>query len=265
MDEIDGEGGVVVSTGFDEQAATVATMAVTQTNLRVNLSISIPSGQHIERYRRSVALAIDSRNVGRRPKRGEQKPKDGLERETFVTPPESTSWQSLVRARMREEIDEWVAEGRNETQSDRPLVLIDVMGVISDATIRTDDEESSEEAGEDDETLEIPSHMPALVGHLAAMADVWWSTPLDDELSARLTTHLGVGPLPSVNADEYGMTEPAARELLWKAASAGRATYRIENVSSEIPSRLPDTTVLVNIAPDRVLRPEHLPVELRPA
>ena len=48
--------------------------------------------------------------------------------------PEGTSWQSLVRARMREEIDEWVAEGRREPQTDRPLVLIDVMGVVSDTT-----------------------------------------------------------------------------------------------------------------------------------
>jgi hypothetical protein len=165
---------------------------------------------------------------------------------------------------MREEIDEWVAEGRSEAQSDRPLVLIDVMGVVSDATVQAHDEEPANVVGDDDAALQIPSHMPALVGHLTEVADVWWSTPLDDELGTQLTTGLGVGPLPSIEADEYGMTEPAARELLWKAASAGRATYRIENVSSDIPSRLPDSTVLVNIAPDKVLRPDHLPTELRP-
>lgn len=182
-----------------------------------------------------------------------------------MTPPEGASWQSLVRARMREEIDEWVAEGRNEPQSDRPLVLLDVMGVISDTSTPTPAvDEPPDRKPVDDEVLEIPSYMPALVRHLAEIADVRWSTPVDDELNAKLTACLGAGPFPAIEADEYGMTEPAARELLWKAASARRATYRIENVSSDIPSRLPDSTVLINIAPDRVLRPDHLPAELQP-
>jgi hypothetical protein len=166
---------------------------------------------------------------------------------------------------MREEIDEWVAEGRTEAQSDRPLVLIDVMGVVGDTTTPTVDQETSAQTKSDGDSLEIPPHMPALVGHLVSVADVRWSAPVDEELSTKLVSALGVGPLPSIEADDYGMTEPAAREMLWKAASAGRATYRIENVSSEIPSRLPDTTVLVNIAPDKVLRSDHLPPELRPA
>ncbi len=183
-----------------------------------------------------------------------------------MTSPEGTSWQSLVRARMREEIDEWVAEGRNEPQSDRPLVLIDVMGVVSDATPAPDDGEEPSDRGEtQDDFLAIPSYMPALVRHLTDVADVQWSTPLDDDLNTKLSACLGVDPLPCIEADEYGMTEPAARELLWKAASARRATYRIENVSSEMPSRLPDSTVLINIAPAKVLRPDHLPVELQPA
>jgi hypothetical protein len=165
---------------------------------------------------------------------------------------------------MREEIDEWVAEGRSQVQSDRPLVLIDVMGVVSDTTVPSDEEQKTTDPAADDDALVIPSHMPALVRHLVEIADVWWSTPLEDELHAQLTGCLGVGPLPCIEADEYGMTEPAARELLWKAASARRATYRLENVSSEIPSRLPDSTVLINIAPDKVLRPDHLPVELQP-
>jgi hypothetical protein len=167
---------------------------------------------------------------------------------------------------MREEIDEWVAEGRSEAQPDRPLVLVDVMGVVSDTTTPnpTDGEVTTPRTDDDEDVLEIPSHMPALVRHLVEVADVRWSAPLDEELDAKLTSYLGVGPLPTIEADDYGMTEPAARELLWKAASAGRATYRIENVSSEIPSRLPDSTVLINIAPDKVLRPDHLPPELRP-
>ncbi len=184
-----------------------------------------------------------------------------------MTSPEGTSWQSLVRARMREEIDEWVAEGRNEPQTDRPLVLIDVMGVVSDTsrpeTVEGDEAETRR--NDDDDDLVIPPYMAALVTHLVEVADVRWSAPLDEESSAQLTSLLGVGPIPSIVADEYGMTEPAARELLWKAASAGRATYRIENVSSELPSRLPDSTVLINIAPAKVLRPDHLPPELRPA
>ena len=182
-----------------------------------------------------------------------------------MTPPEGTSWQSLVRARMREEIDEWVSEGQNEDQPDRPLILIDVMGVVGDTATTAEDSEGSASDEDDETALEIPSYMSDLVGHLVGMADVWWNTPLDDDLNDTLTDRLGIDSLPCIEADEYGMTEPAARELLWKAASARRATYRIENVSSEIPSRLPDSTVLINIAPDRVLRPDHLPPELRPA
>jgi len=181
-----------------------------------------------------------------------------------VASPQGTSWQSLVRARMREEIDEWVAEGRSEPQTDRPLVLIDVMGVVSD-TSKPDIPDGEESPTNEDDVLVIPSHMPSLVTHLVEVADVRWSAPVDEELNAQLTAMLGVGPLPAVEADDYGLTEPAARELLWKAASAGRATYRIENVTSELPSRLPDSTVLINIAPDKVLRPDHLPPELRQA
>jgi len=189
----------------------------------------------------------------------------GLGEGENVTSPEGTSWQSLVRARMREEIDEWVAEGRNEPQTDRPLVLMDVMGVVSGSAQPEvgDGEDSVIPTGDEDDVLEIPPHMPALVRHLVEVADVHWSAPLDEEMSAQLAGLLGVDPLPSVVADDYGLTEPAARELLWKAASAGRATYRIENVSSELSSRLPDSTVLINIAPDKVLRLDHLPPELR--
>jgi hypothetical protein len=182
-----------------------------------------------------------------------------------VTSPQGDSWQSLVRARMREEIDEWVAEGRSEPQTDRPLILIDVMGVVSDSTKPDVPDGEASPPPTDDEVLVIPPHMPSLVKHLSEVADVRWSSQLDDDLSDELADRLGVGPLPSVEVDDYGLTEPAVREVLWKAASAGRATYRIENVSSELPSRLPDSTVLINIAPDKFLRLEHLPPELRPA
>lgn len=184
----------------------------------------------------------------------------GLVKGDIVTSPQGTSWQSLVRARIREEIDEWVAEGRSETQSDRPLLLLDVIGVVSDST--PDEPQTSDDP--DHPALKIPSYMPPLVRHLVEVAEVRWSTPLDDELADQLTVGLGIDSLPAIEPDDYGMTEPAAREALWKAASAGRATYRIENVSSEIPSRLPDNTVLINVAPDRVLRPDHLPPELQP-
>lgn len=180
-----------------------------------------------------------------------------------VASPQGTSWQSLVRARMREEIDEWVAEGRSEPQTDLPLVLMDVIGVVGDTTKPEPGQNDDTEA--DDETLVIPPHMSGLLRHLVEVADVRWSAPVDEELDAQLTARLGVGPLPSVEADDYGLTEPAAREMLWKAASAGRPTYRIENVSSELPSRLPDSTVLINIAPDKSLRADHLPAELRPS
>jgi hypothetical protein len=161
---------------------------------------------------------------------------------------------------MREEIDGWVAEGLTEDQSDRPLVLLDVVGVVGDPG---GPEDGVDRATDDD--LQIPPYMPDLVRHLASIADVWWNTPLDEGLGADLAERLGVGPFPCVEPDEYGMTEPAARQLLWKAASARRATYRIENVTSEIASRLPDSTVLINIAPARVLHIGHLPEELRPA
>jgi hypothetical protein len=189
--------------------------------------------------------------------------RDRLGEGDIVTSPQGSSWQSLVRARMRQEIDEWVAEGLTEVQSDRPLVLLDVVGVIGEPGGAVDPEGSDDPATDGD--LQIPPYMPDLVRHLTSIADVWWNTPLDEDLGVDLAQRLGVGPLPCVEADEYGMTEPAARQLLWKAASARRATYRIENVTSEIPSRLPDSTVLINIAPARVLQPDHLPEELRPA
>jgi hypothetical protein len=258
------------ATGLDEQPTriTIEMAIATPPHRLASFCIDSPGYRSTGRYRRAVGLATSGAQgiVAGGRKEGSKKPKVGLGEGEIVTPPEGASWQSLVRARMREEIDEWVAEGLSEAQPDGPLVLIDVMGVVSDSSPPTVTEsgKAADRVGDDGDALEIPSYMPALVRHLVEVADVWWSTPVDEELYARLTDCLGVDPLPCVAADEYGMTEPAARELLWKAASARRGTYRIENVTSEIPSRLPDSTVLINIAPDKVLRPDHLPPELRP-
>lgn len=160
---------------------------------------------------------------------------------------------------MREEIDEWVAEGRQEAQSDRPLVLLDVVGVVAEVASESSEEEPEERI----DLLQVPDHMPDLIAGLCAVADVWWMVDRDDDLLDELAERLGTGPLRAVGSDEFGMVESAARALLWKASSAGRTTYRIEHFGGEIPPRLPDKTVLIDTAPDTILRPAHLPSELR--
>lgn len=165
---------------------------------------------------------------------------------------------------MREEIDTWVEEGRNEPQSDLPLVLIDVDGVVRDTSKPDPAELEGEESGDDPDDFPIPDYMPDLIRHLVQVADVWWSIAPDEELQAELADRLGLEALQIVGTDEFGMTEPAVRARLWKAASVGRATYRIEHLGGEVPPRIPDSTVLVDTASLSVLHPDDLPSELRP-
>ncbi len=157
---------------------------------------------------------------------------------------------------MREEIIEWVEEGRLEDQPDRPLVMLDVRGVVAETIPGVTDE------GEERELLRVPDYMPGLIARLCEVADVWWIA--DHDLLDELSERLGTGPLQAVGTDAFGMVESAARALLWKAASAGRSTYRIENFAGEVRPRLPDGTVLIDTAPGTVLRPDQLPAELRP-
>lgn len=157
----------------------------------------------------------------------------------------------------------------------RPLVLLDVDGVINDlgaarGVPRPWTWEVVRSHGYD---LYVPDYMPALVRHLARRAEVWWCTTWRDRANDELAAHLGVGPFPVVDdgtTSSFVEWKPAAaRPLVTAAFETGRRVYWIEDFYGMPPvDELPAGVVYVDTAPtlhtEAVLRPEHLPRVLRP-
>ncbi len=157
----------------------------------------------------------------------------------------------------------------------RPLILLDVDGVVNDlgAARGLARPWACHVVSSHGFDLYVPDYMPALVRHLAHLAEVWWCTTWRHRANDELAAHLGVGPFPVVDA---GTDSPlvewkpaAARPLVAAALAAARRVFWIEDFYGLAPAdELPAGVVYVDTAPtlhtEAVLRPEHLPRMLRP-
>ncbi len=161
----------------------------------------------------------------------------------------------------------------NNTNPNRPLVLLDVDGVINDldalvgiarpweATIVT-----SNGFG-----VLIPNFMPDLVQRLTDTCEVWWCTTWRDRANNEIAQHLGIEILPVVTDGSQSRwvdwKAAAARDLVTAALADGRPVYWIEDFYGTPPvSELPDGVVYVDTTvsePRCVLAETDLPDELR--
>ena len=154
----------------------------------------------------------------------------------------------------------------------RPLVLLDVDGVINDlevldAAVRPWDTHVVRSNGF---AVCIPEYMPDLVRALATACEVWWCTTWRHTANAEIATHLGIPDLPVVtdgsSRRSVDWKPAAAHDLVTAALQEGRAVYWIEDFYGRPPvGELPpgvrfiDTTAQ---APRCVLTEADLPEDL---
>jgi hypothetical protein len=154
------------------------------------------------------------------------------------------------------------------TNNLKPLVLLDVDGVINDLGAiygatrpwRVDRVDSHGFA------VLVPDYMPALIQHLASMAEVYWCTTWREKANDEIASHLGVGPFPVVDDGTQ------IRAVSWKAAAAhrlaatalaqGRRVVWIEDFYGELPiDQMPGGVEYVDTGrsvADAVLLPEQV-------
>lgn len=123
----------------------------------------------------------------------------------------------------------------------RPLVLLDVDGVINDLDYgRRDNDRNHVLVGSHGYLVAIPDYMPTLVQWLCEVADVHWCTTWRERANDDIATHLGIEPLPVVDdgtRDRHvSWKAAAAYPLAEKALADGRRVLWIEDFYGETPS-----------------------------
>lgn len=154
----------------------------------------------------------------------------------------------------------------------RPLVLLDVDGVVNDLG-HLDGHDRPWEVRliqASGFTVHIPAYMPNLIQGLAAVAEIHWCTTWRESANTEIAPLLGVGPFPVV---DDGTSNPwmdwkpaAAHGVASTAIEGGRSVFWIEDFYGEYPeARMPSGVVYVDTstAPGGpVLLPEMLPPAL---
>jgi hypothetical protein len=154
----------------------------------------------------------------------------------------------------------------------RPLVLLDVDGVINDLQSLQGWKVEHEIYVLESEThghryrVHIPTYMPALIKHIASIAEVIWCTTWRGFANDAIAPHLGIGPLRWIDdGTDRRVTDwkgANAWPVLAEARSKGRPAYWIEDFDMLLPD-VPKGVRLIDTSPRFVLLPQHLPPELR--
>lgn len=158
--------------------------------------------------------------------------------------------------------------GRNETMKNmdqtRPVIFLDVDGVINDVAFRPLNA-SNARIRSHGYTVTIPYYMPALIRHLVEVADVYWLTTWRQRANDEIAAHLGI---PHLKVLTDGTDK---RDVSWKDAVAertlpllpGRKVYWIEDFYADLPIIKGITFVdTAAVAYKAVLTPADLPSEL---
>jgi hypothetical protein len=157
----------------------------------------------------------------------------------------------------------------------RPLVLLDVDGVINDLGALSHQPRSwrIDEVPSHGWVLHIPDYMQQLIADLVATAEVWWCTTWRGGANDELVDFLGIDPLPVIDHESWGRT------VDWKSAGAypvaraaldlGREVFWIEDFYGEPPTdAMPNGVVFIDTAADTeypVLTEDMLPARLQSA
>ena len=162
---------------------------------------------------------------------------------------------------------------QNMNNDHRPLVLLDVDGVINDlgALGGTSRPWNTDEVISHGYRLYIPEFMKRLVFALTMSTEVWWCTTWRERANDEIAGHLGIEKLPVVtdgSASRYvDWKASAARPLVIEALAEGREVFWIEDFYGDPPTgELPDGVTYVDttvMAPRGVLTAQDLPRSLR--
>ncbi|MFM7127186.1 MAG: hypothetical protein ACKOA6_04060 [Actinomycetota bacterium] len=155
---------------------------------------------------------------------------------------------------------------------DRPLVLLDVDGVINDF------EHVGTNTGlwsldiirSHGYQVSVPEYMPKLIQEICAVAEVHWCTTWRHRANDEIAEHLEIGPLPVIddgtNRRVVDWKAGAAYDLVAEALAAGRRVLWIEDFYGTPPiDEMPVGTEYLDTAAnpaEPVLRVEHLPTWL---
>jgi len=170
-------------------------------------------------------------------------------------------------------VDAMVALPERNKMDLKPLVLLDVDGVINDImlvgeTLGTWETNFINSHGYD---VAIPAYMPELIQRLCRVAEVHWCTTWRHNANDEIAAHLGVGPLPVVDdgsRSRFVDWKPAAAyEVAQKALNEGRQVCWIEDFWGDEPYDLmPEGVQFVDTAALQwraVLLPVDLPEWLK--
>lgn len=142
--------------------------------------------------------------------------------------------------------------GDGKKMISRPLVLLDIDGVINDLQARRHLQsfEPEHRAAEADRLgvdqieshgywVAIPRHMPELIRQLDERADIIWLTTWRTRANDEIAGYLGVGPFPVLDPDGRSLffewKIEAARPVIEEAELLGRNVIWIEDFDGDLP------------------------------
>ena len=124
----------------------------------------------------------------------------------------------------------------------RPLVLLDVDGVVNDLKgLRRGNADSTTHTTviSNGFRVVVPDYMPVLIQWLCSVAEVHWCTTWRHRANDEIAAHLGIAALPVVDdgTDDrhVGWKAAAARDLAAAALAEGRRVLWIEDFYDEPP------------------------------
>ncbi len=162
---------------------------------------------------------------------------------------------------------------QDQDPTTRPLVLLDVDGVINDlgSLYRQPRPWHVHHVPSNGFVLHVPDYMPSLITNLVATAEVWWCTTWRDRANSELAEFLGIDRLPVIDDGSHSRSvdwKPAAAHAIARTAlESGREVFWIEDFYGNVPAAaMPDGVVFIDTAADTlgpVLTEEMLPTQLR--
>lgn len=152
----------------------------------------------------------------------------------------------------------------------RPLVLLDVDGVINDiGYLRGEVTDTGHSViVSHGFVVAVPPYMPVLIQWLCSVAEVHWCTTWRHRANDDIAAHLGIPALPVVDDgtdDRYvGWKAAAAHDLAAAALAEGRRVLWVEDFYDELPDdEMPHGVEFVDTASDEGVGPV-LTVEMIP-
>jgi hypothetical protein len=138
-----------------------------------------------------------------------------------------------------------------DTQSVRPLILLDVDGVINDTPSVFGLERPCIPMGKP--AIHIPNHVLPLLEYLGLIGEIWWRTTRTEIANLLPSDLVGVGPYPMIGVDSERVDPPwktrSAPPIVTRALGADRTVYWIKDFEGHMPTDvMPSAVVFIDTA-----------------